>query len=70
MKTPHLCTGAHALLAIRQLLFPGLLRHDGKTAQGILAEGWERTENGRTWRFHLKRNHYFEDGHETDLPKM
>lgn len=64
IEDPHLCTDAHALLTIRQLLFPGLLRHNGKTAQGILVENWQQSENGRTWRFHLRRNLYFEDGHE------
>lgn len=64
IEDPHLCTDAHALLAIRQLLFPGLLHHNGESAHGILAENWQQMDAGRTWRFYLKKNMYFEDGHE------
>ena len=64
IEDPHLCTDAHALLVIRRLLFPGLLHHDGTHGYGILAEKWESTDTGKTWRFTLKKRRNFENGEE------
>ncbi|MFW6207200.1 MAG: ABC transporter substrate-binding protein [Spirochaetota bacterium] len=64
IEDPHLCTDAHALLVIRRLLFPGLLQHDGTRGYGVLAEKWESSEAGKTWRFTLKRGRSLENGNE------
>ena len=64
IEDPHLCTDAHALLVIRRLLFPGLLHHDGSHGHGVLAEKWESSNAGKTWRFILKEGKSFENRDE------
>ncbi len=64
IEDPHLCTDAHALLVIRRLLFPGLLHHDGSRGYGVLAEKWKSSDDGKTWRFTLKKGKRFENGDE------
>ncbi len=64
IEDPHLCTDSHALLTVRRLLFPGLLRSDGHSSRGILAEKWEQENAGRTWRFYIKKGITFQNGHE------
>ena len=61
---PHLCTDSHALLCIRRLMFPGLLNHNGKTAEGVLCEKWTCENEGKTWTFHLKQGLRFSNGRE------
>lgn len=64
IKDPHLCTDAHALLSIRRLLFPGLLRHDGQKAEGVLCSKWNVEDEGRVWKFTLKKGLTFTNGRE------
>ncbi|MBI1798681.1 MAG: ABC transporter substrate-binding protein [Candidatus Eisenbacteria bacterium] len=50
---------------ITRLLFVGLTEFDNLTQQTTpqLARRWERSPDGRTWTFHLRRGARFSDGH-------
>ncbi|MBN2051676.1 MAG: ABC transporter substrate-binding protein, partial [Spirochaetales bacterium] len=61
---PHLCTDAHAVLALRKLMFQSLLVHDGMEASPLLSKSWEQTDNGRRWIFQLQQGITFPDGRE------
>jgi len=59
---PHLYPGAEDV--ILKPVFENLLNRDPKTGElsPMLAERWQITDGGRTWRFHLRKGVQFHDG--------
>ncbi len=59
---PHLYPGAEDV--ILKPVFENLLNRDPKTGElsPMLAERWQVSDGGRTWRFHLRKGVQFHDG--------
>ena len=59
---PHLYVGAEDV--VLKPMYENLLSRDQKTGELIpmLAERWQVTDNGRTWRFHLRKGVQFHGG--------
>jgi peptide/nickel transport system substrate-binding protein len=60
---PHLYVGAEDI--VLKPLLENLLNRDFKTGEltPMLAERWEVTDGGRTWKFYLRKGVPFHDGH-------
>ena len=51
------------LVSVYSLVYESLIRiDDDYLPEGLLAESWESSSNGRTWTFHLRKNVTFSDG--------
>ncbi len=60
-----LLTSATVSARLSEIIFDGLIQLDEQfVAQPHLARSWERSENGLTWTFHLRRGVKFHDGVE------
>src|SRR5881397_4254403 len=61
---PHLYVGAEDI--VLKPLWENLVSRDPKTGELIpmLAERWQVTDGGRTWKFQLRKGVHFHDGRE------